>query len=44
MLELGRRAAELATELIEDPVARPSRISFAPTVVLRGSTGPAAPA
>jgi LacI family transcriptional regulator, galactose operon repressor len=42
MLELGRRAAELAMELIEDPIARPSRISFAPAVVVRASTGPVA--
>jgi len=41
MLELGRRAAELAMDLIDDPVARPSRISYAPAVIVRRSTGPA---
>lgn len=41
LLELGRRAAGLAMELIEHPAAGPRRISFAPALVLRASTGPA---
>jgi LacI family transcriptional regulator len=39
-LELGRRAAELALQLIHDPTAKPRRATLAPELVVRGSTTP----
>jgi LacI family transcriptional regulator, galactose operon repressor len=43
MLELGRKSAEVAIELIEGPVGGATRITFPPKLVLRGSTGLVSP-
>jgi LacI family transcriptional regulator len=40
-VDVGRRAAALALELIADPLAKPARATFAPELVIRGSSGPA---
>jgi LacI family transcriptional regulator len=40
-LEIGRRAAELAMQVIDDPFAEPTRETFAPELIVRSSSGPA---